>query len=304
MPEQIEQPVLRFAPSPTGYLHLGHAYSVLTCIEYTQRLGGRLLLRIEDTDLNRCRQEYIDAILEDLDWLVGGLHKIFDPNIRRQSEHLGDYERAIDKLHEKGVLYRCAASRSQIAADAGENPTRDPDGAIVFRGRGAYPPQENEPFSVRLDIGRALHELGFDPKGNPLTFLSLTGDELEVQRCEPDLWGDVILVGKDRPASYHLAVVVDDALQGITHVVRGEDLKPSTSVHRVLQELLNLPAPIYHHHGLIVPENRETKLSKSHSDQSLRSLRRAGSTPADIMQAVGIQAIMAAPPASLQTNQE
>jgi glutamyl-Q tRNA(Asp) synthetase len=285
--------VLRFAPSPNGELHLGHAYSALFTQAMAQRLGGRFLLRIENTDLTRYRPEFEAGILEDLAWL--GI--AWEEPVRRQSDHLGDYAATLDELRALGLLYPCFASRKEIAeaADRAEPPLgRDPDGSPLYPGlyRDADPAEvaqriaAGESYAVRLDMKKAL-ALALRRNGGPLSFESFDEDGKR-SRVEvyPARWGDVVLSGKDRPATYHLAVVTDDALQGVTHVTRGMDLYAATDVHRLLQVLLGLPAPLYCHHRLIVdPAGR--KLAKSHRDKSLRALRAEGMTAADLKRQLG-----------------
>jgi glutamyl-Q tRNA(Asp) synthetase len=275
----MNPPVLRFAPSPNGYLHLGHALSALECQRWAQALGGRMLLRIEDTDLSRTRPQYVEAILDDLKWL--GL--TWEEPVRVQSEHLGSYEAALDALYDAGLAYPAPASRTQIARALdglkaeGIAWGSDPDGSPYYpfgdRDRAERPDTMPDNVPIRLDMQAALEKLSVrkiaekriaSPTSAPVTTMT-----------DPSVWGDVLLRGRDRPATYHLAVVVDDADQGVTHVVRGLDLEPSTSVQRLLQELLGLTAPIYHHHRLILGEDGR-KLSKSEGAKSLRSLRRAG----------------------------
>lgn len=272
-------PVLRFAPSPNGYLHLGHALSALECHRWADALGGRFLLRIEDTDLSRARPQYVEAILDDLAWL--GL--TWDEPVRVQSEHLHAYETALRTLYDQGLAYPAPASRTQIARALeglkgkdiawGSDPDGSPHYPFGDRDRGERPDAMPEDVPIRLDMAAALEKLGVTkvsekrmetPISAPVTTMT-----------DPSVWGDILLRGRDRPATYHLAVVVDDADQGVTHVVRGLDLESATSVQRLLQELLGLPAPIYHHHRLILGEDGR-KLSKSEGAKSLRSLKRAG----------------------------
>jgi glutamyl-Q tRNA(Asp) synthetase len=258
-----------------------------------RRLGGRLLLRIEDTDRTRCRPEYEAAIYEDLGWL--GI--AWEEPVRRQSEHVADYAAAIDRLRALGVVFACFASRKEIAdaaARAGPDAPRDPDGAPLYPGlwRDADPREvaariaAGEPHALRLDIGKAL-AIALERNGGPLSFGSFdeTGRAARVM-ARPERWGDVLLASRDRPASYHLAVVADDALQGVTHVTRGADLLAATDIHRLLQILLGLPAPLYCHHRLLLdPSGR--KLSKTHRDKGLRALRAEGVTPRDIRRQLG-----------------
>jgi glutamyl-Q tRNA(Asp) synthetase len=275
-------PVFRFAPSPNGYLHLGHALSALLNAELAAKAGGRLLLRIEDIDRARCRPDYEQAIYEDLAWL--GV--TWEQPVRRQSEHLADYRAALDKLAEQGLVYPSFDSRAEIAAQAAG---RDPDGAPLYAGAAkALSAAERarrigagEPYALRLDMAAALAQVG-----------QLTWDEAGYTvaanpAANPGIWGDVVLARKDTPTSYHLSVVVDDALQGVTHVVRGRDLYESTAVHRLLQALLGLPAPAYRHHRLILDAGGR-KLSKSTRSTALRELRAGGASPADIRAMIGL----------------
>ncbi|SKA18802.1 tRNA glutamyl-Q(34) synthetase GluQRS [Consotaella salsifontis] len=288
------QPVFRFAPSPNGELHLGHAYSALLNHHMAREAGGRFLLRMEDIDRARCSLENERRIEADLHWL--GVE--WDEPPRRQSIHFADYAAALDALIAEGLVYPAFMSRGAVRAFAehyaereGRSWPRDPDGALLYpgeeRGLGeverAERIAEGEAFAWRLDMASALARLG------RLDWLETgAGPEGETGRvaAEPSRWGDVILARKEIPTSYHLAVVVDDALQGVTHVVRGRDLFHSTSVHRVIQALLGLPAPVYHHHDLILGDDGR-KLSKSAGDVSLKALREAGLTAADIRRMVG-----------------
>ncbi len=282
-------PVFRFAPSPNGYLHLGHAMSALLNFEMARAAGGRFLLRIEDIDALRCRPEYEAAIYEDLGWL--GME--WDMPVRRQSEHFSVYRAALDTLAARGLIYPSFESRGEIArmvAALGEEAPRDPDGAPLYPGWAReLGPDERlrrmaaEPYALRIDMAAALEqagaltwqEAGIGPAGESGTVAA-----------QPQAWGDVVLGRKDVPTSYHLAVVVDDAVQGITHVVRGQDLFWSTSVHRLLQQLLGLPAPVYHHHRLVL-DAQGRKLSKSTQATALRDLRAKGMRPAEIRKMLG-----------------
>ncbi|HVI27214.1 tRNA glutamyl-Q(34) synthetase GluQRS [Hansschlegelia sp.] len=277
------RPTFRFAPSPTGYLHLGHALSALAVWRAAEAVGGRVLLRIEDIDPVRSRPEFAEAIEEDLAWL--GFR--WDGAPRRQSEHLEDYRLALDALDRRGLLYRCSLSRSDIAAAVARAEAaqgvpwpRDPDGSPRLPVPDAKGPIDGS-FALRLDMRKALAELA----GERLTWLE-EGRGPAGERCvveaRPELWGDVVLARKDTPTSYHVSVTVDDALQGVTHVVRGQDLFEATSVHRLLQRLLGLPTPIYRHHSLIVASDGH-KLAKTRGSPSLRSLRAAGWTPHDVL---------------------
>jgi glutamyl-Q tRNA(Asp) synthetase len=276
-------PVLRFAPTPNGYLHLGHAYSALRNAEAAQRLNGRLLLRIEDIDPARCRPEFEAAAREDLEWLGVG----FAPAPRRQSEHAEDYAAALDMLRRRGWAYPCYCTRGQIAA-AGQG--RDPDGGALHRGRCVAISAEEtgerqargEPANWRLDFEAARAHAP-----DRLIWSEYFEGEAPVEMtAEPHLWGDLLVGARERPAVYHLAVVVDDALQGVTDVVRGRDLLASTSVHRLLQALLDLPAPRYRHHRLVLAGDGR-KLSKSAGSESLRSLRAQGVGPDEMRAALG-----------------
>ncbi len=250
--------VFRFAPSPNGYLHLGHAYSALLNYDMARETGGRLLLRIEDIDTPRSRPEYETAIYEDLEWL--GIS--WQQPVRRQSEHFADYESALFKLNALALLYPSFESRSEIAGLVAERDRygrwpRDPDGVPLYPGRARKLPaaerkrrvDAGEAYALRLAIDAAVAragvltwtEAGSGPHGQTGTVTAA-----------PMMWGDVIVARKEIPTSYHLAVTLDDAFQGVSDVVRGQDLFWSTSIHRLLQALLGLPEPIYHHHRLIL----------------------------------------------------
>lgn len=287
-------PVFRFAPSPNGFLHLGHARSALLNFDLARQSGGRLLLRIEDIDATRCRPEYEQAIYEDLAWL--GI--AWEEPVRRQSEHLELYREAVDRLAHDGLIYPAFESRAEIARMVGEKERtgawpRDPDGAPVYPGTGrqlteverAQRIRAEVPYALRLDmtaaVARTTGALSWREQG------AGPDDETGDVPARPEQWGDVILARKDTPTSYHLAVVIDDALQGVTHVVRGQDLFWATGVHRLLQELLGLPQPVYHHHALVLDEAGQ-KLSKSTRSTALRDLRAGGATPAEIRRLVGI----------------
>jgi glutamyl-Q tRNA(Asp) synthetase len=282
-------PVFRFAPSPNGHLHLGHALSALLNFEMARAAGGRLLLRIEDIDRTRCRPEYEAALYEDLAWL--GV--VWEQPVRRQSGHFGDYRAALARLDAMGLVYPSFESRAEIArlgAERGDTRPRDPDGAPLYPGtaRDLAPAERQrridggEPYALRLDTQAAIARVG------PLRFSETgagPGGETVQVAAAPQMWGDVILARKEVPTSYHLSVVVDDASQGVTHVVRGQDLFWSTGIHRLLQALLGLPAPSYHHHRLILDADGQ-KLSKSTQATTLRALRQAGASPADIRRMV------------------
>jgi glutamyl-Q tRNA(Asp) synthetase len=285
----MPHPVFRFAPSPNGYLHLGHALSALENSDRARAAGGRLLLRIEDIDAARCRPEFEAAIYEDLAWL--GL--AWEEPVRRQSEHLDDYRAVLDQLTRAGLLYPSFESRGEILRLIAEREAqapwpRDPDGTPLYPGSAKDLPADErarrmarDPYALRLDSNAAAVRAG------PLVWHETGVCDGEV-RATPKAWGDVILARKDTPTSYHLSVVVDDALQGITHVVRGQDLFASTSVHRLLQAVIGLPAPIYHHHRLVLDRDGH-KLAKSTGATALRTLRGRGASPADIRRMVGLR---------------
>lgn len=288
-----DRPVFRFAPSPNGRLHLGHAFSALMNERLAKRFGGRLLLRIEDIDVARCRPEFEQGIHEDLAWL--GIR--FDAAIRRQSEHFDDYRAALDRLQAKALIYPCFCSRGQIAravevkeAETGRPWPRDPDGSPLYPGTcRALPSHEaakrvasGEAHVSRLAMGRAAAAMGGEAG---YWLFDEAGREARVAAA-PARWGDVVLARKDVPTSYHLAVVVDDALQGVTHVVRGRDLEAATDIHLVLQRLLDLPMPRYHFHRLLQDETGQ-KLAKSRMSEGLAELRAHGITAADIRARLG-----------------
>jgi glutamyl-Q tRNA(Asp) synthetase len=285
--------VFRFAPSPNGELHLGHALSALIGFERAQAVGGRFLLRIEDIDLARVRPYFVSGILEDLRWL--GLS--WPEPVVFQSQRLPAYREAAKRLEALGVLYPCFASRAEIRSAARGAPL-DPDGAPLYPGlfrqlsatEVARRKAAAQPFALRLDMGRAIAVASRELGGAGLTFTEL--DENGGARslsARPERWGDAVIVRKDVPTSYHLAVVVDDAWQGVTHVTRGRDLFAATDLHRLLQVLLGLPAPLYQHHRLITDASGR-KLAKSSGDTSLRQLRRQGLTPADVRRLIGLTA--------------
>jgi glutamyl-Q tRNA(Asp) synthetase len=286
-------PVFRFAPSPNGRLHLGHALSALSNERLARELGGRLLLRIEDIDPLRSRPEFEQAIRDDLDWL--GI--AFAGEVRRQSEHFSDYAAALGRLQARGLVYPCFCSRQDvrraIAARAATSAVPwpiDPDGAPLYPGicRALAPEAAGarvaagEPHVLRLTMDKALAALGA-PAGYSL--FDDTGQASWVV-ADPARWGDVVLARRETPTSYHLAVVVDDALQGVSHVVRGRDLEAATDIHVVLQKLLRLPTPLYHFHPLLRDETGQ-KLAKSRLSESLADLRARGVTAAQIRTQLG-----------------
>lgn len=272
--------VTRFAPSPTGYLHLGHAWSALIAWRRARQAGGRFLLRLEDIDPGRCRPEFAAAIQQDLAWL--GLD--WDGPVRVQSEHLGEYRAALDALAVCGLLYPCFCTRAEIAAEvaASASAPHGPDGAPLYPGtcRRLSPDQRaariaaGERFALRLDMAAALAAvpgpLWFDEEGEGAV------------RCDPAQFGDVVLARKDAPASYHLCVTHDDALQGVTLVTRGADLKPATHLHRLLQALMGWPAPRYAHHGLLTDASGR-RLAKRDRAATLRELRAAGRSAEQVL---------------------
>ena len=270
-------PLFRFAPSPNGLLHLGHAYSALLNDAMAARVGGEVLLRIEDIDAMRSRDQFADAIIADLAWLG-----LVYPEPRRQSAHIDAYASVLETLQARGLLYPCSCTRREIERRSGGQ--RDPDGAPVHRGpcRAGARADPGERAALRLDMAAAL---AVAPAALTWREFGEGGEERRVA-ADPGAWGDVVLRGKDRPASYHLAVVVDDAAQGITDVVRGRDLYRATSVHRLLQELLGLPAPLYRHHRL-VRDASGAKLSKSARSQALSCLRDEGVSAAELRGALG-----------------
>ena len=353
----MSTPTFRFAPSPNGFLHLGHAYSVLLNEALAARLGGRLLLRIEDIDPTRSKPELVAAIHADLAWL--GLR--FDGAVLRQSERMDVYRAALDRLIGRSLAYPCFCSRGQIAAAVaareaeGRAVERDPDGTPLYpRTCLALPAAEvaqrlaaGQPHTWRLDMAKALgavpEPLGFtcldlaesganplsplgrgpnaprrafgerrrsrsegegdaaDPSPHPRLPPCFADDEVGKTlsppgrggspsesdvAADPGRWGDAVIARRDVPTSYHLAVVLDDAAQGVTHVVRGEDLRAATDLHVLLQKLLGLPSPAYHHHGLILAADGE-KLAKSRGSESLADLRAQGVSAAEIRARLG-----------------
>ncbi|WP_240476641.1 tRNA glutamyl-Q(34) synthetase GluQRS [Geminicoccus roseus] len=275
LPERFDDEpvrVTRFAPSPTGYLHLGHAYSAQFAHDAAAFCGGRFLVRIEDIDAGRCRPEFTDAIFDDLNWL--GLQ--FERPVRRQSEHLPVYERAIEWLVEQGLVYPCFCTRKQVKAEV-EDASRAPHGPS---GEPIYPGtcrdlsdderhariQRGEPCAWRLNVAACLERTG------PLTWFDCRAGEIE---ADPLSLGDVVLGRKDVRTSYHLAVTIDDALQGVTLVTRGEDLFHATHIHRLLQAVLGLKTPRYYHHNLIV-DRAGQRMSKRNRAVTLRHFRDTG----------------------------
>ncbi|HEX5264265.1 MAG TPA: tRNA glutamyl-Q(34) synthetase GluQRS [Phenylobacterium sp.] len=278
--------VTRFAPSPTGDLHRGHAFSALTAFRAAREANGRFLLRIEDIDRVRCRPAYEAAIYEDLAWL--GL--TWEAPVRRQSQHMADYGAALRDLAERGLVYRCFRTRREVA----EAIEAAPHGAMeAFRGQPLPPDEEErrveagEPYAWRLSLDAAARALGgFDR----LTFFEEgqgpSGEHGPIQ-ARPALGGDVVLARKDVGVAYHLAVVFDDALQGVTHVIRGQDLFEAAHVQRLLQALLALPTPVYRHHRLLTgPDGK--RYAKRDRAQTLRELRASGMTPQALSRELGL----------------
>ena len=271
----MSERIVRFAPSPTGLLHLGHAHSALFTAQ--QAAGGRFLLRIEDIDRGRCRPEFEQAIYEDLSWL--GLE--WEAPVRRQSDHFGDYIDALDRLDRLDLLYPCFCTRKDIEREieASGHAPHGPDG-MLYPGTcrqlsDAERQQKRDagvPHALRLKTDRAYAHAG------PLTWTDVSAGE---QTATPEVFGDVVLARKDTPTSYHLAVTVDDALQGITLVTRGEDLFHASHIHRLLQALLDLPTPDYHHHALITGTDGK-RLAKRDKAATIRDLKDQGKTPAEV----------------------
>lgn len=290
----MTQPTFRFAPSPNGELHLGHAYSALLNDALAKANGGRMLLRIEDIDAARCTAAFETGIYEDLRWLGVG----WDGPVRRQSEHFADYQQLLSRLIEEELVYPAFMSRGEIRACIAESPhggrdwPSDPDGVPLYpafdRALGAKERRrriaDGVPFGWRLDVEAAVARIEA-----PLTWVEYSDENLaqtRVVEARPQAWGDVIVARREIPTSYHLSVVVDDALQGVSHVVRGTDLFHATSIQRLLQELLGLPQPRYFHHRLL-PGADGRKLSKSQKDTGLSALRQAGVTPAGLREMIG-----------------
>ena len=275
----LDRPVLRFAPSPTGPLHLGHAFAALTAFDLARQGRGRFLVRIEDIDAARSREDVVQGIFEDLGWL--GL--AWEEPVRRQSEHMADYAAALERLTSSGLTYPCFCSRKDIAEAAAA--PQGPAGPVYPGTCRSLTMAEREariaegrPFVLRLDMARALEGVSlpllFRERGRPVA-------------ADPAAHGDVVLARRDMPASYHLCVTLDDALQGISLVTRGEDLFEATAVHRLLQTLLDLPVPDYWHHRLICDETGR-RLAKRDKDKTLRALRDEGVNPAEIRARLGL----------------
>lgn len=273
--------VTRFAPSPTGHLHLGHAHSALFAHRIARAAGGKFLLRLEDIDPGRCRPAFAAAILEDLAWL--GL--AWQGPVRVQSQHLPDYRAVLDQLSARGLLYPCFCTRADIAREiaASAHAPHGPDGVLYPGTCRALSPAERQaridagtPYALRLDMARAVAEAG------ALTFV----DGEDTVTATPEIFGDVVLGRKDVPASYHLCVTHDDAAQGVTLVTRAEDLRPATHLHRLLQALMGWKVPAWRHHALLVgPDGR--RYAKRDRSVTLRDLREAGRTPSEVRALAG-----------------
>ncbi|MCP4183225.1 MAG: tRNA glutamyl-Q(34) synthetase GluQRS [Hyphomicrobiales bacterium] len=298
------QSVFRFAPSPNGYLHLGHAFSALINQKICKSVKGKMLLRLENTDISRCRNHFEEAIVEDLGWI--GFE--WQGEIRRQSDHFDHYAGILEDLECEGLAYPSFLSRRQInflvaekEKTLGKSWPRDPDGAVHYPGDEynltseirQQMRDEHPNYAMRLNIKDAQNWFARQMPG-ALTWREMDCESkvseasIKLVNCHPLQWGDLVLGRQDIPASYHLACVVDDGIQGVTHVVRGKDIYPATALHRLLQEILGLPDPIYFHHDLIVDEEGN-KFSKRHGQTSLRELREAGLQPNDIHRMVGIE---------------
>lgn len=287
-----DRPVYRFAPSPNGFLHLGHALSAFLNHDMAKASGGRFLLRIEDIDLTRCTAEFEEMIYRDLAWL--GLD--WEMPVRRQSEHFDAYRDALDRLRGMDIVYPAFLTRGEVKARVtayeagGKNWPRDPDGSPLYpdddrlrnEAERTHLIAKGIKYAWRMDVMKAMGLVG-----KQLSWQEAGSGHPETIPADPTIWGDVILSRSDAPSSYHLSVVVDDALQGITHVVRGEDLYTATAIHRLLQELLGLPEPVYHHHRLIVGSDGR-KLSKSEGSTGIAVLRDEGLLPGDIRRLVGL----------------
>lgn len=284
--------ITRFAPSPTGLLHLGHAFSALTAYRAAKDAGGRFLLRIEDIDRGRCRAAYEDAIYEDLAWL--GLE--WETPVRRQSDHFGDYAGALERLRDKGLVYRCFKTRKEIAGEIAQAPhltPQGPEGAPYIGAPLAALEERNlmaegAPFAWRLSIKAARDYLGADFNALSLTETGAgpNGETGDI-RAEPGLFGDAVIARKDFGTSYHLSAVHDDALQGVSHVIRGHDLYYTAHLHVLLQALLGLPRPVYRHHRLITDESGK-RFAKRDRAVTLRALREGGTTREDILARLGL----------------
>jgi glutamyl-Q tRNA(Asp) synthetase len=267
----MTQPVFRFAPSPTGRMHLGNVYSALLNEKMARESGGRLLLRIEDIDHTRCRSEFVSGIYQDMEWLGIG----FEPEVRIQSQHIDFYQEKLNILTARRLVYPCKCTRSDLRRNG--IAALDPEGQPLYPGTCRHaPPPEGADAALRLDIAGATSIAG-------AVYVQESG---RILPADPSLWGDVVLARKDLGTSYHLSVVADDALQGVTDIVRGEELLGVTSIHRLLQEILGYPAPRYHHHRHIKADDGR-KLSKSAGDTTLHELRSQGVTALQLRAMLG-----------------
>ena len=285
----MARPTFRFAPSPNGELHIGHALSALVGWRWARRVGGRFLLRIEDIDISRSREHFVDQIFEDLAWL--GLD--WEESVLRQSQRFDAYQAQARRLHDIGLLYPCFATRAEIAAAVAslDNHPTDPDGAPIYPGLHKQMDKDEadrriaagEAHAWRIDMDRAVPAALARAGRDHLAYTELASDtEGREVVARPERWGDAVIVRKDTPASYHLAVVTDDAHQGVTHVTRGQDIEPATDLHVLLQTLLDLPTPLYHHHALLT-DTQGRKLSKRDGDIGIRELRVRGMSPTDVL---------------------
>jgi len=278
------QNIIRFAPSPNGFLHLGHAYSALLCFDFAKKLNARFLLRIEDIDITRSKNKYIEAIYDDLKWL----NLEWEKPVLLQSQNFLTYQKAAKQLKEMQLLYPCFCTRKEIAKTS---KTKDPDGAPIYSGRckSLTKSQINEnlmiktPVQWRLDMNKAILQTG---ELNYSAMQVNPAKQPKKQTINPIKWGDVIITRKDFPTSYHLSVVVDDAAQNISHIIRGKDLEKATDIHVLLQKLLGLPTPKYFHHDLIL-DDEKNKLSKSKGSTSIRDLRKSGILVSEIHKRFG-----------------
>ena len=272
----------RFAPSPTGYLHLGHAASAYAVWRAAEAAGGHVVVRIEDIDRGRCKPEYEAAIYEDLGWL--GF--TWPQPVRRQSDHLKDYRKTLEALRARGLLYRCFKTRKEVAAEIDRAPHDAPNafiGAELSEDEQETRLNEGQAFAWRLSLARTKDELG--ARYDALSFQETGKGGPRTVKVTPAIHGDVILARKDTPTSYHLAACHDDALQGVTHIIRGVDLEASTHIHVLLQALMDWPTPLYTHHKLMLDETGK-RFAKRDKSVTLRALREAGAQPAELIERV------------------
>lgn len=269
-------------------MHLGHAFSALTAFDAARKANGRFILRIEDIDRSRCKAEFEDAIYRDLEWL--GLE--WETPVRRQSDHFDDYADALKALQQKGVVYRCFKTRKEILDDIARAPHQAPDGPEGPAYIGARLSADEEiallaagaPYAWRLSMAAAREALG--PAFEALTFTEDTNGGSQKVKATPEVFGDAVIARKDNGTSYHLASVYDDALQGVTHIIRGEDLRPAAQLHRLLQTLLDLPEPDYRHHRLITDDSGK-RLAKRDKSATLEAQRESGVSAAEIVKSLG-----------------